>query len=136
MDSTHLISPDTGAFVGAAPRKPQCLRGRSLIRLEGSLVNTISTLWVGLDSVVKQWLISNPGTVVLPRTLVNRVEATTGEKLSSDEHGEHRFSGEEVVFLRAQARAAGSSTSLTTSPPPLASVSPVLRQFPVEALDR
>ncbi|MFC3299205.1 hypothetical protein FJV46_13255 [Arthrobacter agilis] len=94
-------------------------------------MKTISTLWPTLDPAVRQWLLHNPGSLVLPRTLVNRVESTTGEVLSTDAHGEHRLTGDELVFLRARHRAEmllgrSASPSGTSGQPGV----------PVEALDR
>lgn len=52
--------------------------------------------------MVQQWIHDNPGCQVLPRTLVNRVESATGEALQADKHGEHRFSEEDLEFLKAR----------------------------------
>lgn len=65
-------------------------------------MSTISTIWTRIDPTVQQWILGNPGCAVLPRTLVNRVEAGTGEALHKDQHGEHRYSGEELQFLRTR----------------------------------
>ncbi|MFJ6003797.1 hypothetical protein [Arthrobacter sp. NPDC092385] len=69
-------------------------------------MTAISTIWTRIDPTVQQWILDNPGSIVLPRTLVNRVEATTGEALRIDQHGEYWFSEEELVFLKARRRAA------------------------------
>ncbi|WP_051477015.1 hypothetical protein [Arthrobacter sp. Br18] len=71
-------------------------------------MTSISALWTRLDPVVQQWLLRNPGTGVLPRTQVNRVEKATGHALSVDEHGEHWFSLADLVFLKARRHAASS----------------------------
>ena len=68
-------------------------------------VTNISSIWTRIDPGVQQWVLANPGCVVLPRTLVNRVEASIGESLHADGHGEYWFSGEELVFLKARRRA-------------------------------
>ncbi|WP_434994262.1 hypothetical protein [Arthrobacter sp. Ld5] len=68
-------------------------------------MTTISSIWTRIDPGVQQWVLENPGCVVLPRTLVNRVEATVGESLHADAHGEYWFSGEELLFLKARRRA-------------------------------
>ncbi|MCU1632720.1 MAG: hypothetical protein JWM61_1372 [Micrococcaceae bacterium] len=65
-------------------------------------MTSISALWFTLDTTVQQWLLDNPGTMVLPRTYVNRVEAGTGEVLCLDEHGEHWLSAEEMNFLKGK----------------------------------
>jgi hypothetical protein len=69
-----------------------------------STMTNIGVLWAGLDPIVQQWLLRNPGTEVLPRTHVNRTAKATGQSLSVDEHGEHRFSLEEMDFMRARRR--------------------------------
>ncbi|MHA7282839.1 hypothetical protein [Arthrobacter sp. TMS2-4] len=68
-------------------------------------MTNISSIWTRIDPGVQQWVLENPGCVVLPRTMVNRVEATVGESLHADAHGEYWFSGEELVFLKARRRA-------------------------------
>ncbi len=68
-------------------------------------MTSISILWTSLDPAVRQWLLQNPGTMVLPRTYANRVEAA-GASLHLDEHGEHWLSPEEMDFLRTQRRQA------------------------------
>ncbi|MHA7238704.1 hypothetical protein [Arthrobacter sp. TMS1-12-1] len=68
-------------------------------------MTNISSIWTRIDPTVQQWVLGNPGCVVLPRTLVNRVEASIGESLDADAHGEYWFSGEELVFLKARRRA-------------------------------
>ncbi len=76
-------------------------------------MNTIRTLWTKLDPAVRRWLLDNPGCEILPRTLVNQVEADTGETMDTNEHGHHWFSGEELVFLRARHRAEVSASDFT-----------------------
>lgn len=80
------------------------VQGETPIR-EVRTVTNISSIWTRIDPGVQQWVLENPGCVVLPRTLVNRVEATIGESLHADAHGEYWFSGEELVFLKARRRA-------------------------------
>lgn len=65
-------------------------------------MTSIDTLWTSLDPTVQQWLLENPGTMVLPRTYVNRIETGTGKHLRLDDHGEHWLSPEEMVFLKTK----------------------------------
>ncbi len=65
---------------------------------------TLSTLWTRIDPTVQQWLLANPGCVMLPRTLVNRVEAATGTSMATDGHGEHLLSEEDLDFLKDRRR--------------------------------
>ncbi|AUZ88998.1 hypothetical protein CVO76_16115 [Arthrobacter agilis] len=64
-------------------------------------MTSISSLWTTLDTTVQQWLLQNPGTMVLPRTYVNRIEAGAGQVLNLDEHGEYWLSPEDMLFLKA-----------------------------------
>ncbi len=76
----------------------------------------ISVLWPTLDSNVQQWLLQNPGAMVLPRTYVNRVEAGMGECLSLNEHGEHWLSPEEIRFLKMKRSEATSADGPLLAP--------------------
>jgi hypothetical protein len=69
-------------------------------------MTSISTLWPTLDPTVQQWLLQNPGTMMLPRTYVNMVAAGAGQVLHLDEHGEYRLSSADLLFLK-QERAEG-----------------------------
>ncbi|MHA7210314.1 hypothetical protein [Arthrobacter sp. MDT1-65] len=71
---------------------------------------TMSTLWTSIDPTVQQWLLDNPGCVVLPRTLVNRVEAATGTSMTADRHGEYLLTEEDLRFLKDRRRAATDHT--------------------------
>lgn len=63
-------------------------------------MTSISTLWATLDSTVQQWLLQNPGQMILPRTYVNRVAAGAGRLLSLDQHGEYWLSQKDLLFLK------------------------------------
>jgi hypothetical protein len=65
---------------------------------------TLNTLWTRIDPTVQQWLLANPGCLMLPRTLVNRVEAATGTSVETDGHGEHILSEEDLDFLKDRRR--------------------------------
>lgn len=62
-------------------------------------MTSLSTLWITLDDSVQQWLLQHPGTMVLPRTYVNMIEATTGKTLAIDDHGEHWLTPGDMQFL-------------------------------------
>jgi hypothetical protein len=65
---------------------------------------TIRTLWTSIDPTVQQWLLANPGCLVLPRTLVNRVEASSGTSMTTDGHGEYLLSEEDLDYLKGRRR--------------------------------
>ena len=96
---------------------------------------TINTLWTRLDPTAQQWLLSNPGCIVLPRTLVNRVEKTTGMPISTDRHGEYWLSSEELGFLKARRRA-DTAVERPTVHPAKRSIVDAGEAAHVEALDR
>ncbi|MET1087489.1 MAG: hypothetical protein ABWY04_10260 [Arthrobacter sp.] len=62
--------------------------------------------WHRLPSTVTQWLIENPGCVILPRTLSAEISAVTGEPLIDDPHGETTLSQQDVDFIRLKSREA------------------------------
>jgi hypothetical protein len=78
-------------------------------------MTSISSLWTTLDPTVQQWLLQNPGTMVLPRTYVNQVQAGEGQVLGLDEHGEHWLSADDMIFLKNTREQAPRSV---TSPSP------------------
>lgn len=63
-------------------------------------MTSISTLWATLDSTVQQWLLQNPGTMVLPRTYVNMITMGAGEVLPLDQHGEYWLTQQDMIFLK------------------------------------
>jgi hypothetical protein len=65
-------------------------------------MTSISALWATLDTTVQQWLLQNPGTMVLPRTHVNRIEAGAVLTLRLDDHGELWLSPEDMMFLKGK----------------------------------
>jgi hypothetical protein len=89
---------------------------RESLRIEELFTMTsISIIWPRLDPTVQEWLLQNPGCVVLPRTMANRVATGMDEELPVDEHGEHWFTPEDMAFLKARRRAldANGSTAPT-----------------------
>lgn len=73
-------------------------------------MTSISEIWALLDTDVRQWLLDNPGTHVLPRLYVNHVPAGgpgAGQCLRLDEHGDYWLTPEEMAFLRARRQESG-----------------------------
>lgn len=70
--------------------------------------SSIRNQWHRLPSPVTQWLIDNPGCVILPRTLSAEISAATGEPLSVDPHGETTLSQDDVDFIRMKSHEAES----------------------------
>lgn len=59
--------------------------------------------WHRLSAASKQWLIDNPGCVILPRTITAEINAESGEGADSDGHGETVLSQENIDFIRSKA---------------------------------
>jgi hypothetical protein len=68
--------------------------------------SSIRDQWHRLPSTVTQWLIDNPGCVILPRTLSAEIIAATGQPLHQDLHGETVLGQQDVDFIRMKSREA------------------------------
>jgi hypothetical protein len=68
---------------------------------------SIRDQWHRLPSTVTQWLLDNPGCVILPRTLSAEISEATNEPLNEDRQGETTLSQEDVDFIRMKSREAG-----------------------------
>jgi hypothetical protein len=66
----------------------------------------IQDQWHRLPATVTQWLIDNPGCVILPRTLSAEISAATNEPLNEDPHGETTLSQQDIDFIRMKSHAA------------------------------
>lgn len=75
---------------------------RGALREEGSRI-AVERWWSVLDANSRRWLVENPGCAVLPRTLVNTINATTGGVLPGDLHGEFILSAQDQEFIRQKA---------------------------------
>lgn len=69
--------------------------------------------WHRLPSPVTQWLMDNPGCLILPRTLSAEISAATGESLSVEPHGETSLCQEDIDFIRMKSHQAESGESHT-----------------------
>jgi hypothetical protein len=66
----------------------------------------IKEQWNRLDPTTQQWLMDNPGCMVLPRTLTAIFNKETGENADADVHGEIVLTDEDRDFIQAKAREA------------------------------
>ncbi|MDR7082682.1 hypothetical protein J2X01_001971 [Arthrobacter ginsengisoli] len=66
----------------------------------------IKEQWNRLDPATQQWLIENPGCIILPRTLTTIFNEATGENADADVHGETVLTEEDRDFIQAKAREA------------------------------
>jgi hypothetical protein len=69
----------------------------------------IKEQWNRLDPATQQWLMDNPGCMILPRTLSTIFNAETNENADVDVHGETVLTEEDRDFIRAQAHKATAS---------------------------
>lgn len=66
----------------------------------------IQERWDQLPSTVTQWLIDNPGCMILPRTLSAEINAATEEPANEDPHGEIVLNKQDLDFIRMKSREA------------------------------
>ncbi|MDR6987926.1 hypothetical protein J2Y66_002424 [Paenarthrobacter nitroguajacolicus] len=67
----------------------------------------IKEFWNQLSPDTQQWLIDNPGTMIVPRTVTAIINGETGESDSVDAHGGTQLTDEDRQFIHEQARARG-----------------------------
>ncbi|MCU1574663.1 MAG: hypothetical protein JWO93_2745 [Micrococcaceae bacterium] len=60
--------------------------------------------WNHLDGSTQQWLIDNPGCVLLPRTIVAAILLATHGHDDENQHGEASVSAEDRAFISSLSR--------------------------------
>lgn len=73
----------------------------------------IKEQWDQLDPTTQQWLMDNPGCMVLPRTLTAIFNKETSENADVDRHGESVLTDEDRDFIQVKAREAEAGGSLS-----------------------
>jgi hypothetical protein len=68
---------------------------------------TLKDEWDRLDSETRQWLLDNPGCVVVPRTITAQIKQNTAGHLEVDQHGQMQLSREDLDFIREKGTAVG-----------------------------
>jgi hypothetical protein len=68
---------------------------------------TLKDEWDRLDSETRQWLLDNPGCVVVPRTVTARIKQNSAGDLEVDQHGQMQLSREDLDFIREKGTAVG-----------------------------
>ncbi|SEP86088.1 hypothetical protein [Arthrobacter sp. OV608] len=76
----------------------------------------IEKLWDRLDTETRQWLVDNPGCVILPRAVVAAISKATGVELDQDRHGETVLSPSDCDFIRREAERHDALHSEAASP--------------------
>jgi hypothetical protein len=67
--------------------------------------------WERLDSETRNWLLENPGCVILPRTMSARIVRDASGKIDCDRHGQIPLSREDLDFIREKSHGTGSITT-------------------------
>lgn len=62
----------------------------------------LKSQWHRLDPATRQWLMDNPGCVVLPRTISTIVARVANEPVVRDQHGAIQLSAADVSFIRTR----------------------------------
>lgn len=60
--------------------------------------------WDRLDSETRNWILQNPGCVLLPRTISGRIVKEAASNTQCDQHGQMVLSAEDMDFIREKAR--------------------------------
>lgn len=60
----------------------------------------IDKVWDQLEPETRQWLVDNPGCMILPRAVVAAISKATGDELDQDRHGESVLSDSDCEFIR------------------------------------
>lgn len=68
---------------------------------------TLKDEWERLDSETRQWLLDNPGCVMVPRTVAARIKQYSGGHIDVDEHGQILLSREDLDFIREKGKGMG-----------------------------
>jgi hypothetical protein len=72
---------------------------------------TLKDEWDRLDSDTRQWLVANPGCVLVPRSVNAGVKQESVRRIEVDVHGQMMLSREDLDFIRERnGRGRGPST--------------------------
>ncbi len=63
--------------------------------------------WDRLDSETRQWLLDNPGCVLVPRTVAAMIQQRSGSSIEVDGHGQITLSREDLDFIREKGTGVG-----------------------------
>ena len=75
------------------------------------IVVHIKEFWDQLSPDTQQWLIDNPGTMIVPRTVTAIINGETGENAGVDAHGGTHLTDEDQHFIQEQARVRGAAAA-------------------------
>ncbi|MFJ6535551.1 hypothetical protein ACIQH5_04925 [Paenarthrobacter sp. NPDC091711] len=74
------------------------------------IVVHIKEFWDQLSPETQQWLVDNPGTKIVPRTVTAIINGETGEGDTVDAHGGTVLTDEDQHFIHEQARRRGAAS--------------------------
>lgn len=60
--------------------------------------------WDRLSPATQQWLTDNPGCLILPRTIAEKIRLETGVSADTDQHGQMTISQTDSDYIRAKDR--------------------------------
>ncbi|MBT2585671.1 hypothetical protein [Arthrobacter sp. ISL-95] len=75
------------------------------------IVVHIKEFWDQLSPDTQQWLIENPGTMIVPRTVTAIINGQTGESDTADVHGGTALTDEDRHFIQEQAHGSGAASA-------------------------
>ncbi len=58
--------------------------------------------WEQISPTTQQWLIENPGCLILPRTVTETIFQETGQSADCDQHGQAILTSEDLGFIRGK----------------------------------
>ncbi|MET3368315.1 UNVERIFIED_CONTAM: hypothetical protein ABIE34_001555 [Jeotgalibacillus campisalis] len=64
----------------------------------------IKEFWDHLSADTQKWLMDNPGSIIVPRTVTAIINGQTGEDSAVDIHGGTVLTAEDQDFIHAKAR--------------------------------
>lgn len=59
--------------------------------------------WERISPATQRWLIDNPGCLILPRTITERICQESGVSFDCDQHGQAVLSQQDLDFIRDKA---------------------------------
>lgn len=65
---------------------------------------TLKDEWDRLDAKTRQWLLDNPGCVMVPRTVAAMIKQNSAGHIEVDRHGQMILSREDLDFIRDKGR--------------------------------
>ncbi|MGY4541757.1 hypothetical protein ACVWY0_001670 [Arthrobacter sp. UYNi723] len=68
---------------------------------------TLKDEWERLDSETRQWLLDNPGCVMVPRTVTAMIKQNSAGHVDVDGHGQMLLSREDLDFIREKGTGVG-----------------------------